>query len=648
MLIQASNVARLFNGIPLFEHINFSIKKNARIGLVGRNGTGKTTLLKILATIEAPDAGQVIKNKDLNIGYLDQHTGLQSQETIWQEMLAVFTPLLQMKEKMRQLEQQLTKIEDHDSQSYYAILSQYEHLQETFDREGGYSYPSEIKKILSGFNFDESMYDQKIATLSGGQKTRLALAKLLLEKKDVLILDEPTNHLDIDTLRWLEGYLKSYRGALVLVSHDRYFLDQLVNEIYELDYHGALYHYSGNYSDYVKKRAARIAKEKKDYEKQQTEIAHLEDFIQKNIARASTTKRAQSRRKKLEKMDRLDQPTTDQKIPVFHFNTAETSGNIVMTTDDLAVGYPDKTLLEQVNLDIRRQDAVALVGPNGSGKTTLLKTLIGKLPQLAGDIHLGAKVSIGYYDQEQKNTSPHLSVLDELWNEHRLEDEETIRTFLGSFLFTEDEVKQKVGSLSGGERARLLLAKLSLGEHNFLIMDEPTNHLDIDSKEVLEHALLEFEGTLFFVSHDRYFINQIASKVLEVDDKQLNLYLGNYDYYLHKKEEQAAFAEMAAQENHSLSSASENNPLTDFEKQKQIQREERRLKREFQAVDEKLDQVTAQVDELEQAMLDPTLFEDEAKAKAITAEHQQLSAKKEALTDEWETLFLEIEAQDED
>ncbi|WP_018658960.1 ABC-F family ATP-binding cassette domain-containing protein [Allofustis seminis] len=646
MLIQASNVTRRFGGVPLFEGINVSIKKKSRIGLVGRNGTGKTTLLKIIAGIELPDEGQVIKNKSTSIGYLDQHTGLDVNKSIYDEMLSVFEPLIAMEAQMRQVEKLLGQTTDHDNAKYHDLLMQYHQLQENFERQNGYAYPSEIKKILSGFRFDESMYQQKISTLSGGQKTRLALAKLLLEQKDVLILDEPTNHLDIETLRWLENYLKSYPEALVLVSHDRYFLDELTQEIYEMDHHGVLNHYHGNYTDYLKLRAERIAKEQKDYEKQQKEIAHLEDFIQKNIVRSSTTKRAQSRRKKLEKMDRLERPTNDQRSMFFHFHPARMSGNVILKTDNLDVGFGDNVLLQHVNLDIRRGDVIALVGPNGTGKTTLLKTLIGKIPALGGTLSFGAKVDIGYYDQEQKNLSPHQSVLEELWNDHPLEDEETIRTFLGSFLFTEEDVNKKIEALSGGERARLLLAKLALGEYNFLLMDEPTNHLDIDSKEVLENALIDFDGTLLFVSHDRYFINKMANKILEVDENKLQLYLGDYDYYLHKKEEQAAFdllKEEQAQTSAPASSLTANS-AENFEQQKERQRKERRLKREFAALEEKISELTKEIESLEHLMLDPALFENEEKARHVTQKHQTLIAEKEKLNDKWEALFLEIES----
>lgn len=648
MLIQVSNVSRRFGGVPLFERINLSIKKNSRIGLVGRNGTGKSTLLKIIAEIEAPDEGQVLKSKTTTVGYLDQHTGLQSDCTIYEEMESVFIPLMKMEDEMRSLELKLSETENHQSEHYSVLLSQYHQLQESFERQNGYSYPSEIKKVLHGFNFDEDMYDKQISTLSGGQKTRLALAKLLLERKDVLVLDEPTNHLDIDTMRWLESYLKSYPGALLLVSHDRYFLDELTEEIYELDYLGQFNHYHGNYTRYLKQCAERVAKQQKDFEKQQKEIAHLEDFIQKNIVRSSTTKRAQARRKKLEKMDRLDQPTKDLRSPYFHFQTERTSGNVVLKTEDLSVGYGNQVLLQDVNLDIRREDAIALVGPNGSGKSTLLKTIVNRIPALAGEIEKGIKVDIGYYDQEQRNLTPQNTVLDELWNDHPTEDEETIRTFLGSFLFTDDDVKKKVSSLSGGERARLLLAKLALSEHNFLVMDEPTNHLDIDSKEVLENALIDFDGTLLFVSHDRYFINRIASKIIEIDDHHLNLYLGDYDYYLHKKEEQAAFAALKeSNSNQKINGEdehiNESSSATDFEQQKARQRELRRLHRELEETEMQLETVKKEIDKLEQQMLDPTLFADEEKSKQVTQEHQQLVDNKESLNNQWEEIFLEIE-----
>ena len=517
MLLQTQNVTRRFGGEILFSSITFEIKENARIGLVGRNGAGKSNLLKIIADIEKPDEGQVIKQKDLTIGFLDQHGGLESDRSIWNEMLEIFRPLLEIEQRMRDLEQQMADTNQTDDFAYQGLFKEYNRLQEAFDRKNGYGYRSEIKMVLHGFQFFEEDYDKPIAHLSGGQKTRLSLAKLLLEKRDLLILDEPTNHLDIDTLSWLESYLMNYRGALVIVSHDRYFLDKLTNETYEMNY-GQLDYFKGNYSAYLEEKAARYEKQQKDFEKQQKEIADMEEFIARNLARASTTRRAQSRRKQLEKIDRIAKPKGDERAAYFAFTPERESGNVVLQGKDLAIGYEEGSPLSKgIDLDIRKGDTIALIGPNGIGKSTLLKTLVNHIDPLNGEVNYGTKVDIGYYEQEQENLSPNKSVLNEVWDDHPMMNEETIRTFLGSFLFTGEDVEKSISSLSGGERARVSIAKLALSHDNFLVLDEPTNHLDIDSKEVLENALIDFGGTLLFVSHDRYFINRLANKIIEIE-----------------------------------------------------------------------------------------------------------------------------------
>lgn len=592
MLLQTQNVTRRFGGEELFSGITFEIKEDARIGLVGRNGAGKSTLLKILADLEAPDEGRVMRRKDLTIGFLDQHGGLESDQTIWEEMLEIFTPVLNIEKKMRAIEQKMAEATPTTEHDFDALLTEYNKLQEEFDRRNGYGYQSEIKMVLHGFKFYEEDYEKPIAHLSGGQKTRLSLAKLLLEKRDLLILDEPTNHLDIETLSWLENYLMNYQGALVIVSHDRYFLDKITTETYEISY-GEMHYFKGNYSDYLDEKAARIEKQQKDYEKQQKEIAAMEDFIARNLVRASTTRRAQSRRKQLEKMERIEKPKGDERSAFFSFSPTRESGNVVVQTKDLAIGYPPETVLSRaIDLDIRKGDVIALIGPNGIGKSTLLKTLVGYIDPLAGEIEYGTKVDLGYYEQEQEELTPSKSVLNEVWDEHPLMNEESIRTFLGSFLFSGDDVEKTVSSLSGGERARVSLAKLALNHDNFLVLDEPTNHLDIDSKEVLENSLIDFEGTLLFVSHDRYFINRLANKVIEIGPEGTILYLGDYDYYLHKKEE--AYEQQLAQEeemNENVNRSkeaekeAESGSSTTWAERKDIKRETRRLRREIEEVE---------------------------------------------------------------
>ncbi|MEO2456784.1 ABC-F family ATP-binding cassette domain-containing protein, partial [Enterococcus faecalis] len=504
ILLQANQVARHFGSETLFENIHLEIATKSRIALVGRNGAGKSTFLKIIAGIDAPDSGTIAKNKTATLGYLAQNTGLESDKTVWEEMTKAFADILEMEQRMRELETKISEMEPTTS-VYEGILKEYDQLQHTFSEKNGYGYENEIRSVLHGFGFDESFYTKDIQTLSGGQKTRLALARMLLQKPDILILDEPTNHLDIETLSWLESYLPSYPGALLIVSHDRYFLDKVVNEVYELS-RKKMTHYKGNYSKYLELKAEQLASEWKAYEKQQEEINKLEDFVAKNLVRASTTKRAQSRRKVLEKMDRLDRPQGDEKSAHFLFDSEKVSGNVVLQVEDAAIGYDQEHILsEPIHLDIRRKEAIALVGPNGIGKSTLLKSIIDRIPFIKGSKTFGTNVSVGYYDQEQANLHGNKTVLAELWDEHPTTPEKEIRSILGGFLFSGDDVEKTIPLLSGGEKARVALAKLAMDRDNFLILDEPTNHLDIDNKEVLENALIDYEGTILFVSHDRYF-----------------------------------------------------------------------------------------------------------------------------------------------
>ena len=450
ILLQANQIARHFGAEILFENIHLEISTNARIALVGRNGAGKSTLLKILAGIESPDEGTIAKNKAATLGYLAQDTGLDSTETVWNEMLKAFDSVRKMENRMRELELFISE-GTPDTPAYESFLKEYDKLQHDFSDKNGYGYENEIRSVLHGFKFDRSFYDQTIDTLSGGQRTRLALARMLLQHPDILILDEPTNHLDIETLSWLESYLQSYTGALLIVSHDRYFLDKVVTEVYELS-RKKMRHYKGNYSKYLDVKAEQLATEWKAYEKQQTEIQKLEDFVARNLVRASTTKRAQSRRKALEKMDRLDRPQGDEKQAHFLFSAAKPSGNVVLQVEDAAIGYDGEILSEPINLDIRRQEAIALVGPNGIGKSTLLKSIIHQLPFIRGKEHVGTNVTIGYYDQGQAELHTNKTILAELWDEHPTTPEKEIRSVLGAFLFSGEDVEKTIPLLSGGEK----------------------------------------------------------------------------------------------------------------------------------------------------------------------------------------------------
>ena len=635
ILLQANQIARYFGADTLFENIHLEVASKARIGLVGRNGAGKSTLLKIIANIEAPDVGQVIKNKQATLGYLAQDTGLDSTETIWNEMLKAFDTVRQMEARMRDVEVAIGETPESDSR-YTSLLKEYDQLQHDFNEQNGYGYENEIRSVLHGFKFDESFYDKEISTLSGGQKTRLALARMLLVKPDILILDEPTNHLDIETLAWLEDYLQGYSGALLIVSHDRYFLDRVVNEIYEISRH-KIRHYTGNYSRYLDLKAAQLASDWKAYEKQQVEIEKLEDFVARNLVRASTTKRAQSRRKTLEKMDRLDRPDGKEKSAKFMFDIDKVSGNVVLQVEEAAIGY-EETLSEPIDLDIRREDAIALVGPNGIGKSTLLKSLIGQIPFIKGTPHFGTNVTVGYYDQGQADLHGNKTILAELWDEHPTTSEKDIRNVLGGFLFSGEDVEKTIPLLSGGEKARVALAKLSMNKENFLILDEPTNHLDIDNKEVLENALIDYQGTLLFVSHDRYFINRIANKVIELSPEGSKLYLGDYDYYLEKKKEEEEIAELQAKE-----AAPVEAPKKKFYQDKEQQKLIRSLRRKIEAIEETLSTLDEEIAELEIQMSQPDILNDHVQLLELTNDLEAKKAEQEEQLSSWEELSLELE-----
>ena len=538
IIAQAQDLEQRFGGNTIFSNISFSVPDNARIGLVGPNGAGKTTLLKTMTGQQEPTSGQFTINKGLKVGYIAQENGLDEDKTIWDEMLTVFNDLIEKNKKITKMQEQIADHpEDED------LLKRYDQLAYDFEQEGGFTYQAEIKSILNGFNFKENTWNKVIGTLSGGEKTRLAFVKLLLQKPPVLLLDEPTNYLDLDTLDWLEAFLKNYQGAIITVSHDQYFLDHLANQIFELNF-GKLTTFKGNYSQYVKERELMDSQQEAAYEKQQEKIKKEEEFIQKNLVRASTTKRAQSRRKVLDKMERIKPPKHKQKVRI-NFTSERPSGKEVLIAKDLTIGYPDKVMVSDIDFQVNKNDRVAIIGPNGIGKSTLLKTIMKKLEPKGGSIKYGASLDIGYYDQELQSLDPSKTVLDTIWDRHKTMPEKDVRSILASFLFTAEDIDKTVGQLSGGQKARLTLTVLSLEKDNFLLMDEPTNHLDIEAKEVLEEALDNYDGTLLFVSHDRYFINELANKIISVRDGHAKIYNGNYSYYLDENAKQAAAAQEA-------------------------------------------------------------------------------------------------------
>nr|HAA4744626.1 multidrug ABC transporter ATP-binding protein [Listeria monocytogenes] len=648
ILLQVQQISKFFGAEVILDNIKLEVKTGDRIALVGRNGTGKSTLLKIIAGKMSYDGGTISKPKSVEIGYLAQNTGLESSKTIWDEMLSVFDSLRKMEADLRKMELRLGEPELYnDPEKYQALMTDYDTLQHTFKESGGYTYEAEIRSVLNGLRFYPEDYEVEIASLSGGQKTRLALAKLLLAKQDILVLDEPTNHLDIETLAWLETYLQNYHGSLLIVSHDRYFLDKVVNQVYEIS-RTKIDHYKGNYSSFVNQKQAKLEQMWKEFDKQQKQIAKLEDFVARNIVRASTTKRAQSRRKQLEKMDVLGRPQGDEKAAHFGFQFEKQTGKDVLMVDQLSIGYAkDKRIASNLTFEMKRQDSLALVGPNGIGKSTLLKTLIRDIPALSGEFHFGAGVKIGYYDQEQAKLTSNKTVLMELWDDYPELNEVNVRTTLGNFLFSDDDVLKNVQSLSGGEKARLALAKLTLLEANVLILDEPTNHLDIESKEVLEAALIDFEGTILFVSHDRYFINRIASKIVELAPEKATVFLGDYDYYQEKLAEEKELARLDAEDRRKKGEqveATSSVRKLNYQEEKEQQKLLRQRKRKLEEVEKSMEATDEKIAELELQLTNPEVFQDHEKALEITQELDAVKADGEKLMEEWEQISEELES----
>lgn len=655
MLLQVSSITKSYGVSTVLSNISLQIEARERIGLVGVNGAGKSTLLQIIAGELSYDSGSIFKAKETKIGYLKQNSGLASDRSIWNELMSVFDRLLEMEEELRRLEARMSDPDVlADEKKTEETMRRYAELSDAFRERGGYEIEARIRGILSGMGFGHMDPATPVQTLSGGQKTRLALAKMLLEAPDLLLLDEPTNHLDIPTLTWLEQYLRSYPGAILVVSHDRYFLDSLVGAIYEIE-RTASRRYTGNYSRYIELKAADYEVQLKQYEKQQEEISKMEDFIQRNLVRASTTKRAQSRRKALDKMERLDKPLGELKRASFSFEVEAPTGREVLDVRGLSVSYDRQQPLAQgITFQLRRGDTAALIGPNGIGKSTLLKTLIGQHTQDRGAFDWGTNVKIGYYDQEQTGLNPNQTVLEEVWNAFRHLEEARIRTVLGNFLFSGEDVFKKVGSLSGGEKARVALAKLMLQKANVLILDEPTNHLDLYSKEVLESALIEYEGTLLFISHDRYFLNKMAENMLEMDKDGVTVYLGNYDDYVEKKQELAEMeqqrlaeaasrggAEAAKGRGHAEGSAAktaEPGTGSDYEAGKQAKREERTRQRKLEQLEQQIAQLEEEIGGLEAELTDPDVYNNYV---LVQEKNAALEAKREQLAEcyeQWEQL----------
>ena len=638
IIAQAQDLEQRFGGNTIFSNISFSVPDNARIGLVGPNGAGKSTLLKIMTGQQEPTSGQFTINKGFKVGYIAQENALDEDKTIWDEMLTVFDNLIEKNKRITKMQEQIAEHpEDED------LLKRYDQLAYDFEQEGGFTYQAEIKSILNGFNFKENTWQKVIGTLSGGEKTRLAFVKLLLQKPPVLLLDEPTNYLDLDTLDWLEAFLKNYQGAIITVSHDQYFLDHLANQIFELNF-GKLTTFKGNYSQYVKERELINNQQEAAYEKQQEKIKKEEEFIQKNLVRASTTKRAQSRRKALDKMERIKPPKHKQKVRI-NFTSDRPSGKEVLIAKDLTIGYPDKTMVSDIDFQVNKNDRVAIIGPNGIGKSTLLKTIMKKLEPKDGSIKYGASLDIGYYDQELQSLDPSKTVLDTIWDRHKTMPEKDVRSILASFLFTAEDIDKTVGQLSGGQKARLTLTVLSLEKDNFLLMDEPTNHLDIEAKEVLEQALDTYDGTLLFVSHDRYFINELANKIISVRDGHAKIYNGNYSYYLDEKAKQAAAVQEAeAEQTESTTSANQNKGKLSYQEQKARDSQKRKLERAVSEAEARIEKLEAEEQEIQTEMANPDIAASFEKLGPLQEKLSAVQEQLEQANNDWENA---LEALDE-
>ena len=583
MLIQLNNVTKNFVVNEVFSNVKMEINDKDRVAIVGRNGAGKSTLLKIISGEIDFDNGERTVSKDTTIGYLSQEFIVREDLSIYEEMITCFNEIIELEKELEKISYELTS---ENIENNPGLLDKYDRLQNQVLTHKDYHYKSKIDSVLYGLDFDKEVFNKKISTFSGGEKTRLSMAKLLLSEPDLLILDEPTNHLDMENVAWLENYLSSYNGAIVIVSHDRYFIDKVVSVVYNLEF-GKLKKYVGNYSNFLRQYEEDYEKNLKEYVSQQKDIKRLEEFVQKNIARSSTSKMAKSRQKVLDKMEIIDNPRKDDKAANIEFRIKEQSGRDVLIVNDLQVGYEEQ-VGQKYNFSVYKGDRIAVVGKNGIGKSTLIKTIAKKQKELGGNIQYGSKVSLGYYDQKQAEFESSKTILNELWDEYPLMKEAEVRTVLGRFLFRGDDVLKIVRDLSGGEKARLQLAKLMLEKNNLLILDEPTNHLDITSKQVLEEALENYEGTILFVSHDRYFINKIANKVFDITEEGYNIYLGNYDYYLEKRE-QEKIAKRLKEEKIAEAVVKE---VNDYVLSKEEKRRIRKLERTR-------DELIVQIDELE-------------------------------------------------
>ncbi len=637
MILSCQGISKSFGEKVILEDASFHIEEREKAALIGNNGAGKTTLLRIIMEEIHADAGQVVLAKDKRIGYLAQYQDVQGHLSVYEELLSTKQYIIDMEERLRAIEVQM---KNASGEELDRLMNSYTRLTHEFELENGYAYKSELMGVLNGLGFTEEDFTKQVATLSGGQKTRVALGKLLISKPDILLLDEPTNHLDMESIAWLETYLLNYPGAVFIVSHDRYFLDKVVTKVIEIDA-GQVRMYAGNYSAYAEKKAQLRDAQYKAYLNQQREIKHQEAVIVKlkSFNREKSIKRAESREKMLNKIQRIDKPIEVQSQMRLSLEPRVVSGNDVLTVEDLAKSFPQQKLFSNISFQIKRGERVALIGNNGTGKTTMLKILNGLLDADAGSFSLGAKVQIGYYDQEHHVLHAEKTIFEEISDTYPTLTETQIRNMLAAFLFTGDDVFKVISSLSGGERGRVSLAKLMLSEANFLILDEPTNHLDIASKEILEEALNSYTGTVLYVSHDRYFINQTATRILDLTNQSVVNYIGDYDYYLEKKEELTEKYAPTAQE--ATEEAKEETPsegkLT-WQQQKEEQARKRKQENELKKVEKRIEELETRDKEIDDTLVLPDVCTNVGRCAELSREKDKIQAELEELYEKWEEL----------
>ncbi|MGL4791124.1 MAG: ATP-binding cassette domain-containing protein [Anaerotignaceae bacterium] len=637
MVLGCKNISKAYGINVILEKISFSLEDKEKIAIVGVNGAGKTTLFKILAGEISHDDGDIFLKKDATIGYLKQNTGVEGNNTIYEEALTVFEDLINTEELLRKMENEMANL---DGEALESHMKEYSLLQHSFEEKNGYGYKSQVRGVLKGLGFSEEDFDKPINLLSGGQKTRVHLGKLLLSKPSLLLLDEPTNHLDINSISWLEDFLKSYQGAVIIISHDRYFMDKIVSKTVEIE-NKKSYTYEGNYSFYAQQKAINREIQIKTYNEQQKEIKHQEEVIKtlRSFNREKSIKRAESREKMLDKVDRLDRPESLPNKMRINLTPRITSGNDVLYTENLSKSFPNNPLFKNVGFDIKREDKVAIIGPNGIGKSTLFKMLLDKESSDSGLIKFGTNVNVGYYDQQQQNFDEGKTMFQEISDTYPTLTSGEIRNVLAAFVFEGDDVFKTINTLSGGEKGRLMLAKIMLGKSNFLMLDEPTNHLDMFSKEILEDALNSYEGTVMYISHDRYFINRTAQKVLELSPDGVTLYLGNYDYYLEKKALKLKEEQLFTQQE--VIQKTENNSATklDWQTQKEQQAKERKFKNKVEKIEKEISATESKIQDLDEQLMLPEISTDAYKAGQLYEEKTALESHLEDLLLQWEACF---------